>query len=60
VEKELGAARRFNKAAIVIIIIMLVSMGFMLVNMRHLEQQYRQLELRYEELYEEKGLSGGV
>ncbi len=59
-EKELDAAKRFNKAAIVIIIIMLVSMSFMLVNMRHLEQQYRQLELRYEELYEEKGPDGSV
>ncbi len=53
-EKELNAAKRFNKVAIVIIIIMQILMGIMVVNMRHLAEQYRQLESKYEELYEER------
>ncbi len=61
-EKELNVAKRFNKIAIVVIIIMLILMSFMVVNMRHLAEQYGRLEMRYEELYEdltdetEKGL----
>ncbi len=53
-EKELNAAKQFNKIAIVIIIIMLALMSIMAVNMRNLTKQYRQLEIRYEELYEER------
>ncbi len=54
VEKELNAAKRFNKIAIIIIIIMQILMGVMVVNMQHLAEQYRQLESKYEELYEER------
>jgi len=54
VEKELNTAKQFNKAAIVIIVVMLILMNIMAVNMQFLAKRYRQLELRYEELYEEK------
>lgn len=53
-EKELDAAKKFNKAAIVIIIMMLILMSIMAVNMQRLAEQYRRLEMRYEELYEER------
>ncbi len=53
-ENELNAAKRFNKIAIIIIIIMQILMGVMVVNMQHLAEQYRQLESKYEELYEER------
>lgn len=53
-EKELNASKKFNKAAIIIIIVMLILMSVMAINMRHLAEQYRSLELRYEELYEER------
>lgn len=53
-EKELNTAKQFNKAAIVIIVVMLILMNIMAVNMQFLAKRYRQLELRYEELYEEK------
>ncbi len=53
-EKELNTAKQFNKAAIIIIITMLILMSVMAVNMRHLAEQYRRLELKYEELYEER------
>lgn len=52
-EKKLNAAKRFNKAAVVVIITMMILMSIMAVNMRHLAEQYRQLEFKYEELYEE-------
>ncbi len=52
-EKELKAAKQFNKTAIVIILIMLILMSIMAINMQHLSQQYKRLELKYEQLYEE-------
>ncbi len=54
-EKELNAAKHFNKIAIVIIIILLILMSMITVNTWHLEKQYRQLEANYEELYEKVG-----
>ncbi len=51
-EKELNAAKRFNRVSIVIILIMLVLMGAMTVNMQYLDQRYRQLESKYDRLYE--------
>ncbi len=53
-EKELSVAKKFNKAAMVIIIVMLILMSLMAVNMRHLAERYTRLELKYEELYEER------
>ena len=52
-EKELNTAKRFNKIAIAVIIVMLILMSLMLVDMRHLAEQYERLELKYEELYED-------
>lgn len=52
-EKELNAAKRFNKIAMAVIIVMLILMSLMVVNMRHLAEQYGRLELKYEELYED-------
>ncbi len=53
-EKELNAAKQFNKAAKIIIVIMLILMCVMVFNMQHLAERYRRLELKYEELYETK------
>ncbi len=52
-EKELNAAKHFNKVAVIIIITMLILMSAMTVRTQHWAKQYRQLELKYEELYEE-------
>ncbi len=51
-EKKLNAAKQFNKAAKIIIIIMLILMCIMVVNMQYLTERYICLELKYEELYE--------
>lgn len=50
---QLTASKRFNKAAIAMIVIMLILMSFMLTDMQHLTNQYEQLEKNYEKLYEE-------
>lgn len=50
---QLIVSKRFNKAAIAMIIIMLILMSFMLADMQHLVNQYEQLEGNYEKLYEE-------
>lgn len=51
-ERELEDAKRMNKAAITLIVIMLILMCLMVANMVYLEKRYRQLEGRYIELYE--------
>ena len=52
-EKELNAAKRFNKIAMAVIIVMLILMSIMVSNMRHLAEQYEMLESKYEQLYED-------
>lgn len=52
-EKELRAAKRFNKVAVVLIIFMLSVMSAMLNSMKQCVVQYELLERRYEKLYEE-------
>lgn len=49
--KELREAKRFNKMAAGLIIIMLIIMGFMLKDLNYWADQYGALEARYEELY---------
>lgn len=52
-EQELKAAKRFNRAAMVMIVILLAAMGFMLADMRRWADRYESLEKKYEVLYEE-------
>lgn len=55
--KQLKEAKRFNKMAAALIVIMLIIMGFMVRDMRYWADQYEELTGRYEVLYEE--LKGG-
>ena len=55
--KQLKEAKRFNKMAAALIVIMLIIMGFMVRDRRYWADQYEELEGRYEVLYEE--LKGG-
>lgn len=57
VVKQLKEAKRFNKMAAALIVIMLIIMGFMVRDMRYWTDQYEELAGRYEVLYEE--LKGG-
>ncbi len=50
---DLKTAKRLNKMAAVLIVIMLILMGAMLVNMQYLDRQYKQLEGNYTKLYDE-------
>ena len=52
-EKELNAAKRFNKIAMAVIIVMLILMSIMVSNMRYLAEPYEMLESKYEQLYED-------
>ncbi len=56
-ERELEAARRMNKAVMILIVVMLILMGVLVTNLAQLKKQYKQLEGRYIELYEE--MAGG-
>ena len=51
--KQLKEAKRFNKMAAALIVIMLIIMGFMVRGMRYWADQYEELAGRYEVLYEE-------
>ncbi len=53
VEKELKNTKRMNKAATVVIAVLLILMSLMIANMRSLVNQYEQLEENYVQLYEE-------
>lgn len=55
--KQLKEAKRFNKMAAALIVIMLIIMGFMVRDMRYWADQYEGLAGRYEVLYEE--MKGG-
>lgn len=55
--KELIAAKRFNKLAAGLIIIMLIIMCFMVRELEHWAERYEQLADGYEQLYEE--IKGG-
>lgn len=50
VEEQLAASRKFNKAAVVMIVIMMIMMCFMIRSMRNWATEYQGLEERYEQL----------
>lgn len=52
-EDELKNARNFNKAAAILIILMMCLMASMLLCIKRQEESFRHLETRYEELREE-------
>lgn len=53
VEEELKNTKRMNKAAAVVIAVLLILMSLMIANMRNLVNQYEQMEENYVQLYEE-------
>lgn len=50
---ELTISKRFNKAAAILIILMMCLMASMLLCIKRQEESFRHLETRYEELREE-------
>lgn len=53
VEEELKNTKRMNKAAAVVIAVLLILMSLMIANMRNLVNQYEPMEENYVQLYEE-------